>query len=607
MSAILDVGPSGIPYPMLRSPRSASTVDEDLKRKVSFASVLRLIRLSIPHRKLLILAGILGLAATGVQLALPLLVRETVNNVSQTKSVSELDRDSLLFLTLILAGAAIGYVQSILTAIAGNRIVMDFRLQLFAHLQRLPVSFFDKTRSGDLASHLSNDVTQIQQTLTDDLVSLASQVIMLFGGISIAVWMNWRMTVVIVTVLIFVMAFFVTTGRALRKINREALDGLADVMGAMTEALANIRLVKAFAREGFEDNRAKTKLGDVYRIQMKGAKWTAMMATVGMAGFTLMLIGCMWYGGRGVLNGTFKAGDVIGFLLMLAFITQPMALLASLYTRLQRATGAADRLFAILDESPEEADLTGAVDFPIGPGEVSFESVEFRYVPDTPVLRGLSLKAAAGKVTAIVGPSGAGKTTLSALAYRFYEPQGGSISIDGVPIRSIRRESLRENIGIVPQEPILFNGTLRENIRYGRLDATDEEIEIAARDANVEEFVKTFALGYETMIGERGVTLSGGQRQRVSIARALLKNPKILILDEATSALDTKSESLVKEALDRLMAGRTTLVIAHRLSTVQNADQIAVVADGQVSEIGSHRDLIQRGGKYAELYEFVGA
>lgn len=587
--------------------RASSTNDEDLKRKVSFAAVIRLVKLAIPHRKLLTGAAVLALGSSVVQLTLPLLVRNTVNSVSQTHSVSELDRDALFFLGMILIGAALGYTQSVLTALAGNRIVMEFRLQLFAHLQRLPVAYFDRTRSGDLASHLSNDVTQIQQTLTDDLVSLAGQLIVLFGGISIAVWMNWRMTAVVVTLLVFVMAFFVTTGRALRKINREALDGLADVMGAMTEALANIRLVKAFARESHEDEKSRQKLGSVFRVQMRGARWSAMMGTVGAAGFTLMLIGCMWYGGRGVLSGTFKLGDVIGFLLMLAFITQPMALLASLYTRLQRATGAADRLFTILDEQPEEPDSSQAGAFPTGPGHVAFSNVEFRYVPETPVLKGLSLDCPAGKVTAIVGPSGAGKTTLASLVYRFYEPQGGAISIDGRPIRDIKRGELRAEIGIVPQEPILFNGTLRENIRYGKLDATDAEIEAAARDANVEEFVRGFANGYETMIGERGITLSGGQRQRVSIARALLKNPKILILDEATSALDTKSESLVKEALDRLMAGRTTLVIAHRLSTVQNADQIAVVADGVVTEIGSHEELIRLGGKYAELYEFVGA
>lgn len=540
-------------------------------------------------------------------MALPLLVRDTVNRVTGSKSVAELDRDAALFLGFILLGAAFGYVQFILSSLAGNRIVMDLRLRLFAHLQRLPVTFFDRTRSGDLTSHLSNDVTQLQTSLTDDLVRFTGQIILLFGGIGIAVWMNWRLTAVVVTVLIFVMAFFVTTGRALRKINRQALDSLAEAMGSMTEALANIRLVKAFAREPHEDELARKRLGTTFRTQMRGARWEAMMATVGAAGFTLMLIGCMWYGARGVLNGTFQVGDVIGFLVMLAFITQPMAMLAALYTRLQRATGAADRLFAILDEGAEEADAPGAVEFPATAGTVRFDNIEFQYVADTPVLNGLSLVAPAGKVTAIVGPSGAGKTTLASLVYRFYEPQSGSITIDGVPIRSIRRESLREHIGIVPQEPILFNGTLRENIRYGRLDATDAEVEAAARSANVEEFVSGFAEGYETMIGERGITLSGGQRQRVSIARALLKNPKILILDEATSALDTKSESLVKEALDRLMSGRTTLVIAHRLSTVVNADQIAVVASGRVEELGTHDELVRMGGRYAELYEFVGA
>jgi subfamily B ATP-binding cassette protein MsbA len=592
---------------MRRSPHSPSNHDEDLKRKVSWTSILRLIGLALPHRKLLTLAGILALFGTGVQLALPLMIRQTVNRVTTSQSVAELDRDAGIFLGIILLGAAFGYVQFILSSLAGNRIVMDLRLRLFAHLQRLPVTYFDRTRSGDLTSHLSNDVTQLQTTLTDDLVRLAGQLILLAGGIGIAVWMNWRLTAVVLTVLVLVMAFFVVTGRALRKINREALDSLADAMGAMTEALASIRLVKAFARESHEDARARQRLGKTFRLQMRGARWEAMMATVGAAGFTLMLIGCMWYGARGVLSGTFKVGDVIGFLVMLAFITQPMAMLAALYTRLQRATGAADRLFSILDEGAEESDAPDAVGFPAGPGEVRFQQVEFQYVPDTPVLSGLSLVAPAGKVTAIVGPSGAGKTTLASLVYRFYEPQGGSISIDGVPIRAIRREELREHIGIVPQEPILFNATLRENIRYGRLDATDEEVEEAARSANVAEFVQGFAEGYETMIGERGVTLSGGQRQRVSIARALLKNPKILILDEATSALDTKSESLVKEALDRLMSGRTTLVIAHRLSTVVNADQIAVVAAGQVEEVGTHEELLRLRGRYAELYEFVGA
>ena len=345
----------------------------------------------------------------------------------------------------------------------------------------------------------------------------------------------------------------------------------------------------------------------VFGISMRSAVWEGMMGTVAAAGMTLVILGVFWYGGRSVLDGRITVGKLIAFVMTIMFISGPMASLASLWTRLQRAVGAADRLFAILDENAEAPDVPGAAPFPHGPGEVSFQSIEFSYVVDTPVLKNLSLELLPGKVTAVVGPSGSGKTTLSSLLYRFYEAQSGMISIDGVPIRSIQRISLREHIGIVPQDTILFNGTIRENIRYGRLDATDAEVEEAAKSANIEEFVVGYKDGYETMIGERGITLSGGQRQRVAIARVMLKDPRILVLDEATSALDTKSEALVREALDRLMQGRTTLVIAHRLSTVQNAEQIAVLAEGKIIEIGTHAELLERGGTYAELYELVGA
>jgi subfamily B ATP-binding cassette protein MsbA len=282
-------------------------------------------------------------------------------------------------------------------------------------------------------------------------------------------------------------------------------------------------------------------------------------------------------------------------------ISGPMASLASLYARLQRAIGAADRLFDLLDTAPETPDLPDAVPYPDGPGHVTFEGVDFAYSPESPVLQQLSLTIPAGKVTALVGASGAGKTTIALLLYRFYDPQAGCIQIDGVPLAQIRRRELREQIGIVPQEPILFNGTIRDNIRYGKLDATDAEIEAAAQAAHVAEFVEPLPDRYDTLLGERGVTLSGGQRQRIAIARALLKNPRILLLDEATSALDTHSETLVRDALERLMRGRTTLVIAHRLTTIQNADQIAVLHAGQVAELGTHAVLIERGERYATL------
>ncbi|MGV3614740.1 MAG: ABC transporter ATP-binding protein [Fimbriimonas sp.] len=591
----------------MRSPRSPGNHDEDLKKKLTWGSVRRLVGLAKPHWKVLLASGVLSLIGGGLQLALPILVRNSANDVQRTGDIGALDRIALGLLVLLLASAFVGYFQFILSAGAGNRIVADLRKRLIGHLQRLPVAYFDRNRSGDLTALLSNDASQLQTTVTEDLVRFPSHIFTAVGLIAACVWMNAQLSLVVVGVLAAMMIFFVVTGRALRLINRKALDAVGETMGAVTEILANIRLVKAFSRERHEDERAGERLDEVFRQVMRGARWEGMMATVGSVGAMLMIVGVMWYGARGVIAGQFGAGDIGGFIVAVMFLSGPMGSLASLYTRLQRATGAADRIFAILDEATEPPDAPDALPFPAGAGEVAFERVEFSYVPGTPVLTGLTLRLSAGKVTAVVGPSGAGKTTLSALVYRFYEPQAGTIRIDGVPVDGIRRHELREHVGIVPQEPILFNGTLRENIRYGRLDATDEDVYRAARDANVEEFVGNLPDGYETVLGERGITLSGGQRQRVAIARALLKDPRILILDEATSALDTKSEALVKDALDRLMQGRTTLIIAHRLSTVQNADQIAVLAEGKVVETGTHDELLRRGGRYAELYEPAGA
>jgi subfamily B ATP-binding cassette protein MsbA len=580
----------------------ASKARMDTLAKPSWASIKRLVGLAVPYWKFLLAGGILTLISTAASLSLPWIIKQGFDATIASRQIADLDRYALVVLGIIMLSSAIGYLQFILVAYVGNQVIREVRQSLFSRLLRLPVSFFDRTRSGDLASNLSNDVSLMQQTLASDLVGLAGNLLMFVGGTISAVGINPQLTGIVVGVLGLVMAGFVYFGRRLRKLTRQGLDALSDTMGAMTEALGNVRLVKAFARESYEGDRAKTKLGEVFRLGMKTSIGEASMGTVAFTGLFLLFLGVVWYGGRSVIAGKMTVGDIGGFFVTVMLISGPMGSLASLYTRLQRAVGASDRVFALIDEAPEAFDEPDAGDFPVGAGSVSFRAVDFQYVPETPVLRSLNLEMPAGSVTALVGASGGGKTTVANLLYRFYEPESGEIAINGVPILQIRRQALREEVGMVPQDTILFNGTIRENILYGRLGATLEEVESAARAANVDEFVSGFAQGYETVIGERGITLSGGQRQRVAIARAILKNPKILVLDEATSALDSRSEALVREALDHLMAGRTTLVIAHRLSTVQGADQIAVLEGGTIIELGTHRQLLAANGRYAELH-----
>ena len=586
----------------MEQPSSPLSTSTETRGRISVSALRRLLRLALPHRGRLLFAGILMLVSTGISLSLPLVARGALDRVLKTHSVATLDRLALIMVGLVVVGAVFSYAQYLVMAYAGNRIVQEMRARLFAHLQRLPVAFFDHTRSGDLTSLLSNDVSLLQQTLTEDLVRLAGNIVTLVGGIALAVVIDWRLTVVVVGLLACVVGMFMVMGRRLRKMTRASLDALSDAMGGINEALSNIRLVKAFAREEHEDLRTGGKLETVFHLSMKSSRLEGAFGTIAFAGFILVFLGVIWYGGHNVMNGTLSAGSLLAFLITVTIISGPMSSIAIQFSRLQRAMGASDRLFALLDDAPEPADAQDASAFPESAGTVAFESLVFGYTADVPVLRGLSLQLPAGKVTACVGASGAGKTTLAMLLYRFYEPQSGRITIDGVPVTAIKRQALREHIGIVPQEPILFNGTIRDNIRYGKLTATDAEIEAAARAANVEEFILPLEKGYETVLGERGITLSGGQRQHVAIARAVLKDPRLLILDEATSALDTRSEMLVREALERLMRGRTTLVIAHRLSTIQNADQIVVLDGGEVVERGTHAQLLAAAGRYADLH-----
>ncbi len=577
----------------------------DTKGRISLPTLRRLFSLVLPHKRLLLAAGVLILIDTGITLMFPLLARAATNAVSIAHSVTVLNHYAILMVLLLVTSGLLMYVQFLLVATAGNRVVWRLRKDVYAHMLRLPVAYFDTRRSGDLTTYLANDVTQVQQTLTDDVVRLAGNIVTLVGGIGLAIALDWRLTAISVGLIIALISFFVFFGGRLRKLTRAGNDALAAAMGGMTEALSNVRLVKSFTREEYQIQQADTSLGNVFNLLMRAARIEGSFEAVGSAGSTLVLLVVVWYGGSEVLAGQITSGSLLAFLVTVAIISAPMSSLAMQFTRLQRSLGASERIFAILDESAETSDGTAATPFPQGPGAIEFSNVSFSYQPDVPVLRSFTISLLPGKVTALVGPSGSGKTTVASLLYRFYEPQAGAITVDNVDIRTIGREELRTHIGIVPQEPVLFSATLRDNIRFGRLEASPEEIEAAAAAANVHEFARQLPDGYDTLIGERGITLSGGQRQRVAIARAVLKDPSILVLDEATSALDTRSEALVREALERLMSGRTTLVIAHRLSTIKNADCIAVLADGELVESGTHEELLARGGHYATLHDII--
>jgi len=566
---------------------------------------MRLAHDSRPYAATLAIAIALGTLAGLTSLVPPWAFSQIINHVITARhpDLHVLYVSLFVIFCALILGALSTYGQTYLMAWSGQHLIARMRAQLFERILRLPLGEFAKWRPGDLIARFNSDLQIMTDSVSISLPQLITNTVTFASSFAVMIYMDWLLTcslIVIAPVISFAVSRFqrLITSSTVRSQQR-----IADLSSTLTEALTGQRIIKAFGREDYEAERFRQRNDEYFTVYMKLTQFIATQPLVLSCLMTTAVVGIVWLSTREVVVGRLNVGELFQYWALLANLINPMNRFAAFVGELSKAVVGAGRVYEILDLPVERADKPGAVPLRNVRGRIAFEHLRFAYSTDeSPVLDDFNVAIEAGEIVALVGPSGAGKTTIVNLVPRFYEPQGGRITLDGIDLADARLADLRAAIGIVPQEAQLFRGTIEDNIRYGRLDASDAEVRAAASEANAEEFILGFPDGYATEVGERGLRLSGGQRQRIAIARAILRDPRILILDEATSALDSHSEALIEQALDRLLPGRTTLIIAHRLSTIRRAHTILYIEAGRVVEMGSHESLLAKGGAYARLH-----